>query len=285
MKRYQRKPKPAIRWAAVAICSSAAGVTALYYFLPMGVPVVTYATPVGQSQAFELRDGTRVTLNTNTEIAVSFTHHFRDVQLLSGEALFDVIHDQERPFRVCSSGHLLTDVGTKFNALLSGATTTLTVKEGQVSVTGECSPGKHGELVVNRKETKARHAEFPSQVMLFAGDQALLPAQSPDTVLDKHRLTPGELTRAFAWNDGLLIFDNVSLREALAQINRYFAQQLELADPSLANERIVGTYRSSTMNSILEALRESHGIVALPADPGDPDPRIIRLIRLKDLPK
>ena len=62
-------------------------------WVPHPSPVWTlYATNVGGMQRVILQDGTRVDLNTGSEIKVLITGGQREVVLTHGEALFTVVH-------------------------------------------------------------------------------------------------------------------------------------------------------------------------------------------------
>jgi transmembrane sensor len=54
---------------------------------------------------------------------------------------------------------------------------------------------------------------------------------------------PEDIERALAWRNGEIALENESLAEAIAQFNRYNRQQMVLADPGLADERLVGLFK------------------------------------------
>ena len=70
----------------------------------------------GQFQ-LKLADGTEVWLNAATTIRYpeDFAGDKRQVELISGEAYFEVVHDQSRPFSVIVKGQTVEDLGTHFN--------------------------------------------------------------------------------------------------------------------------------------------------------------------------
>src|SRR3546814_11809300 len=73
-----------------------------------------HATATGEILRVPLRDGSAVTLNSNSEIDVDFDEGIRHVRLLRGEALFDVAKDSSRPFVVEADSPRVTAVGTSF---------------------------------------------------------------------------------------------------------------------------------------------------------------------------
>lgn len=74
---------------------------------------------VGRGEEFSLvlADGTKVWINSLSELSfpVNFNESVREVEILSGEACFDVAHDQQRPFIVKTPGHNIKVLGTTFN--------------------------------------------------------------------------------------------------------------------------------------------------------------------------
>jgi len=65
--------------------------------------VLTYATGTGEQQSVALADGSRVILNTASQLGVSFTGAERRVELIEGQALFEV-RREARPFVVVAGG-------------------------------------------------------------------------------------------------------------------------------------------------------------------------------------
>src|SRR3546814_7641732 len=63
---------------------------------------------------FELADGSKVTLNTATEIRVDYRARERIVRLVRGQALFDVAHAPDRPFSVMIDRRKVNGVSTIF---------------------------------------------------------------------------------------------------------------------------------------------------------------------------
>jgi len=59
-----------------------------------------FTTVVGGLQAIPMSDGSRVTLNTNSDISISLDSRERVVEIDHGEAYFEVAHDPNRPFVV-----------------------------------------------------------------------------------------------------------------------------------------------------------------------------------------
>lgn len=76
-----------------------------------GVGEITHAT---------LADGSRIDLNTDTALALHFTETGREVELLRGEAFFDVAPDPRRPFVVHGNGLSARALGIRFSVRVDG---------------------------------------------------------------------------------------------------------------------------------------------------------------------
>lgn len=79
----------------------------------------TIYVPAGKTMELTLEDGTRMWLNSGTKIECPsvFGRKSRNVRLLSGEVLFDVTHDERRPFTVNTFASDIRVLGTKFDVL------------------------------------------------------------------------------------------------------------------------------------------------------------------------
>ena len=79
--------------------------------------ITDYETRVGEFRTIILSDSSSVILNTNSRISVAFNEQseIRRINLLQGEAYFDVAKDAQRPFVVNVNKREIRAVGTAFN--------------------------------------------------------------------------------------------------------------------------------------------------------------------------
>jgi transmembrane sensor len=59
-----------------------------------------YGTDIGERRTLTLADGSSIDLNARSKVRVRFSNAERDVELLQGQALFEVAKDKARPFVV-----------------------------------------------------------------------------------------------------------------------------------------------------------------------------------------
>jgi transmembrane sensor len=95
--REEERRRPVLRWMA-GLAASVIVAAGLDWWLTLSRPD-QFQTKVGEQRSVLLADGSRVTLNTASRIEVRLQADQRVVQLLQGEALFEVAHDAQRPFR------------------------------------------------------------------------------------------------------------------------------------------------------------------------------------------
>lgn len=194
------------------------------------VSVHEYSTSIGQIDTVVLADGTRAELGGATSIHVRYAHDIRHVQLSSGEALFNVAKDAERPFIVEMPNGSVRALGTEFNIHRGPDGATVTVLEGTVRVTPP--------------EWRAG-----ASVDLVAGKQLSL---HTDGTLGRVRAANGN--DAGSWRSGRLVFAEQSLRSVVADLNRYSHQPVIVNDPELAEIRISGTVKVEQFDGWLDAL-------------------------------
>ena len=103
-------------------------------FLSHDVNVESYQTGIAQIQQVHLHDGTSITLSGKTRIAAWNTESERHVELLEGQAFFEVAKNKDKPFYVKTGDTLIKVVGTQFDVNHSGGKVRVAVLEGVVNV-------------------------------------------------------------------------------------------------------------------------------------------------------
>jgi transmembrane sensor len=223
-----------VPWAAAAAVVMAIG-AAVYY---MRVDAVV--TDIGQQQVRLLRDGTRVTLNTNTRIEVNYDGQARRVRLIRGEAWFEVAKSATWPFLVSVDGEVVRALGTSFIVRHDGAQDlSVTLVEGRVSVT-----------------PVDQNAE-PGDAQVLAPGQRLVLSRHATAALDRP-----DLTRVTAWRQGRVEFDATSLADAAGEMNRYSKTRVILADADLARLRIGGVFRAGDSEEFVRIVSSAFGLHA-----------------------
>jgi transmembrane sensor len=191
-----------------------------------------YQTAVGERLDATLPDGSRVTLNTDSRLRVAYDGRERRLVLERGQALFEVAHGQPRPFVVLAAGQRITATGTVFDVRLE--------RDNQVRVTLV-----EGRVLVRADRPGTRVTTMqPSEVLLATATAATV-AREP------------EVEHVVSWRNGMLIFENDSLAEAVAEMNRYVRRPIVLEDPGIGRIRVSGAFRTGETDAFIEALELS----------------------------
>ncbi|WP_106639775.1 FecR family protein [Allosphingosinicella vermicomposti] len=185
-----------------------------------------YATGIGEQRLVTLADGSRLRINTNSRLAVDYSSSARDVELLQGQAFFEVKSDPERPFTVSADGVEVRTLGTRFDVRRAGAVQVVLV-DGSVAV----SAGDEG---------------VPS--LLSPGEAVRV---GPDGRKVEEKV---DLEAATSWTSGRMVFRETPLGQAIAEANRYSARQIELRSPALRNLRVDGTFETGDVDAFVAAL-------------------------------
>jgi transmembrane sensor len=197
----------------------------------------SYATAIGQKQEVRLSDGTRVELNTNTRVRASVTATVRTVTLDQGEAYFDVVHDETRPFMVYAGNRRITDLGTKFSVFRYGDDVRVTVREGRVKV----------EILGQASRATPVITEGGHEVVTKGGETLVLTKPDADIAND------------LSWRSGMLVFNKQTLAEAAEQFNRYNARQI-LVEGNARNIRIGGSFKADNVDVFVLLLHRGFGL-------------------------
>lgn len=195
-----------------------------------------YSTRVGEISSVRLDDGTQVRLNTNSALRIRFSAGQRRVELVRGQAYFDVAHDTARPFIVAAGAARVRAVGTQFDVRRAAGEVRVVLAQGRVTVQ-------------DPQASKAGWTLSPGQGL------TLRPASSPrPTQVDVEALT--------SWRTGTLTFHNVTLAQAVEELNRYSKTQIAL-DVSAPRQLVVnGAFRAGDIQEFVSAASLLYGLTA-----------------------
>lgn len=209
-----------LQWGAAA----AVACVALVAGLTLWSPTHEFSTRLGETRVVPLEDGSVITLNTASRVRVSFTGGQRSIDLVAGEALFDVAKDKLRPFVVTAGDTKVRAVGTSFTVTrLPGKPMEVLVQEGVVEVSRE-------------------HATVTPSLRVAASNRAIAPKDSTIAALP---VPASEIKRSLAWREGRIAFEGETLREASETFARYSDIHIVITDPRVANETIIGLFVSN----------------------------------------
>jgi transmembrane sensor len=195
-----------------------------------------YVTGRGESRTVTLEDASRIELNAYSRLRVRYSKSERDVDLLEGQAFFQVAKDKQRPFVVRAGDARVRAVGTEFDVYRHGSETTVTVLEGTVAVLPDVTSPLPSRLAM-------------PDLLVTAGEQAIVTPQG------NQKAHTANVSAATAWTRGQLEFDETPLSEVADQFNRSSTRVLVLDSQALNDIRISGVYSSVDPTSLILFLK------------------------------
>lgn len=180
-------------------------------------------TGVGEVRSVALADGSQLWLNSATAVDIDYRSDLRLLHLLEGEVLIQTVPDA-RPFVVSTGDGRLRALGTRFSVQSGERYTRLSVFEGAV----ETSTAFAGPRVIQ------------------AGQQIRFDRQGwgPVTAASQSRQS---------WTRGVLLADNLRLRDFVEELRRYRHGHLGVA-PQIADIQVVGAFPLKNPDQALDML-------------------------------
>ncbi|WP_026191594.1 FecR family protein [Methylosinus sp. LW4] len=186
----------------------------------------------GETRIVALEDGSRVQLDARSAIALRYGATERRIELIAGEAWFEVAPDATRPFVVTAAGGEIRALGTAFDVALDASGARVAVAEHSVRVT---SGGT--DVVVAQGERSAYRAD--------AGPSRPEPAKS---------------AWVGAWRRGKLIVENAPLRDVIAALGRHHHGVVACASAAICARAVTGVFGTQDPMQSLEALETALGL-------------------------
>ena len=196
----------------------------------------TLSVPRSTEYQVQLSDGTRVWLNSESELRypVDFVSTERKV-FLRGEAYFQVAKDTTKPFRVVVNDMMVEALGTGFNinAYQDDNCLRTTLVEGKVRVS---------------------YSDTRQECILVPGEQA---------VLKEGVLTSGQVNvdDIIAWKKGRFVFSDMPLETIANQLERWYDVEIRFDDTVAKYYRFTGVMkRYNELEQVLGLIEETTNV-------------------------
>ncbi|GAA4302540.1 FecR family protein [Aestuariibaculum suncheonense] len=216
----------------------------LYYSNDSGVEEVVFNTlkiPYGKRFELTLSDGTNVSLNSGTTIKypTKFIKGKNRQVYLSGEAYFDVAHDEDHPFIVNAEALNVQVLGTEFNvsSYQDDFITNVVLVKGKVSLSEEDDAEKVNSVVI-----------LPGTKGVFNKELGSIETSTVNTDLYT------------AWMHGELVFRNTSFNDILKKIERHYNVKVINKNKALSKEVFNARFNNQPIDSVLSYLNDSYNI-------------------------
>ena len=185
----------------------------------------------GAPRQIALEDGSTVWLMGDSTLRPHFSEQQRHLELLEGEAFFEVTSDTSRPFTVQAGNSRIEVTGTAFSVGLHDSRLDVAVEHGSVRVE---NPGQ--------------------RTLLKRGERIQL--DKHDSTHQREHIAP---ERVATWRYRQLIAEDQAIGELLEQLRPQYPGLILMQDPALADEHVTGVYNLQDLPAALEALVEPHG--------------------------
>lgn len=231
------------RWPAAAAAAAVVAVALLAGAVPLSlhrteaIDASSHQTALGAISTVPLADGSLTTLGSDSQIDVRLSPRQREVELRRGEAHFAAARDPRRPFVVQAGARRVVAIGTRFSVRMDGDDLRVVVTEGSV---------------------RLESADRPAATVLPAGSVALATASG----LLVNAGTVAEAERMVGWLDGVLVFHDTALSDAVAEFNRYSRRRIVVADAAAGALRIGGSFRWSNAEGFVRLLEQGFPVRA-----------------------
>lgn len=196
--------------------------------------IATLETPLGQSQATTLEDGSRIEIGGRSILSVRFSRERRGVVAESGEAFFTVAHESDRPFVVEAGPVTVTAIGTAFSVQREGNWVTVGVTQGTVEIRVS-SADQPGTVL---RASAGHKIRYDGNTLTQISEPALVGDSAP-------------------WSEGRLEFRDEPLWLVVSRINRYSRVQIEISDTAIAELRITTTVYDDRVDAWLDSLSQA----------------------------
>lgn len=223
--------------AAVALVLLNAGL--VYYFINSRQSTNVTIIASEANLPIQLPDGSSVLLRKGSTLKYdrSFNSSGRNV-LLSGEANFDIVHNEKMEFRISTNRSIIEILGTSFTVITSNDSDQVFVTKG----------------IVKFVDIKDEH----QMVILSAGQKASLVGKvfAKDTITNNNYLS---------WQTGILKFENTPLKGMIASINQYYHANIIMSDSLAAKSdtlKVTLRFDNNTLSQVLEEIQLITGLKA-----------------------
>jgi transmembrane sensor len=258
------------RWRPIVLAAAAAiavsGIAWLGPSLVQNATAPTLAARSNDGRSMRLPDGSTVELNVGSLVTEHFTSTQRRLRLVRGEAHFSVTKDPTREFIVEADGVAIRAVGTAFNVRLQRENVEVLVTEGIVRIAPPAVPTLQ---LLASSAGSSRPPDTDTSATVSAGQRAVVSGEASATPVPPRieTLTAADIDRELAWQTSSLNFDATPLSEAVRQLNRNSARQtgaprLTIRDADVGAILISGRVQTNKVESFVEALETSFGVVA-----------------------
>jgi transmembrane sensor len=183
----------------------------------------------GEILSHQLADGSQLLLAPGSVVDIKYGDAQRGVELVRGQAFFDVVRVVDRPFTVQIEAGLVEVLGTAFGVQSDGSSAKVGVIRGRVRVSGQ---------------------DQSSSLMLSAGEGA---------AIDDGQVHSAEVVGSFSWSSGQLAFDQQPVAQVLTRLAS-FSQARVLILARLDDQPVSAVIKTDRIEQGIESVADQAGL-------------------------
>jgi ferric-dicitrate binding protein FerR (iron transport regulator) len=268
-KLVSRNIKKILRIAALVIITFGIG-----FFVQKNIPEKTTFTsvrvPYGAKSEVELPDGSRVWVNSGSNIKYPANFNGKEVNLfLEGEAYFDIVKNPKRKLNVKTSSINIQVLGTRFNVKSYNDEDVVetTLVNGSISITGKIGeklikepiylkPSEQAVLVKSRNTVKiSRSGQASEEQNAEPRDNQSINRQKEAGLYPMMKINERIDVEPFvSWKDNRLVFKGERFDELAVKMERWYNVEIVIVDEELKSARYTGTFENETIGQAINAL-------------------------------
>ncbi len=186
--------------------------------------------PMGARTSFKLPDGTTGFINSGSSLKypISFSNG-RNV-VLTGEAYFDVYHDESNPFVVHTDNMQVKVLGTKFNV-------------------SAYSDAPEEEVVLSSGRVELRSVDGEVFNVLTPNQKLVL--NTEENTFEVNAVEASEYTE---WTEGKLVFRNEDLSQVAERLGRWYNADIVFENDGMYPYNFRATFEDETLDEVLKLI-------------------------------
>ena len=204
-----------------------------YYIITSENDIAIQLATTNEIKKENLPDGSSFTLNKNSSISYKKnSFNKKRVLQLTGEAFFDVKHDEKVPFLIEAGNVIIEDIGTSFNV--------------------EAYPNSKNVWVTVASGIVKMYDAESNSITLNAGEEAMYDGNKKTII----KSTSAEKNKT-AYADKILIFDNTRLADVIKLLNDLYNVNIVTGNTKLNDCRLTSSFNNEKIDDILSVIAET----------------------------
>ncbi|MBY0434844.1 MAG: FecR domain-containing protein [Cyclobacteriaceae bacterium] len=185
-----------------------------------------------ETRSLTLPDGSTVVLNRNSSLSYTgdFSEGVRSVTL-TGEAFFEIVRNEQRPFQIQAQATTVEVLGTSFS---------VRAYQGEP------------EVAVTVQTGLVKFSSTESEVKLQAGERGVF---TPAT--RKIAKAPNEDANFLSWKTHKIIFESTSLQAVVETLNRAYGSQIMISATVPATCAVTASFDQQSLEAVLAVLKST----------------------------